>query len=166
MKKVLDKFTASGIALVLNKRGFVTHDDFPICPDDEFGAFLKSKVITLRNNGYIGGRLQAWSTGFRQHYWTYGAMDEDWELTEKWLDAYTTVTAGEDGCLSLSNLSIGDLSKLLLGVTFHCSKGHETRVDSNLYSLSDRKRQCSQAYAACGDCGERVNEPSRVYRLF
>ncbi|WP_028536165.1 hypothetical protein [Paludibacterium yongneupense] len=166
MKKVLDKFTASGIALVLNKRGFVTHDDFPICTDNDFSALLKSKVITLRNNGYIGGRLKPWSTGFRQKYWTYGVMDEDWELTEKWLDAYTTVTGGEDGCLSLSGLSIGDLSKLLLGLTFHCSEGHETRVDSNLYSFVDRKKLCSQAYSVCASCGEEISKPFDVYRLF
>lgn len=166
MKPVLDKFTASGIALVLNNRGFVTHDDFPICLDDQFAAFLKKKVITLRNAGYIGGRLQPWSTGFRQHYWTYGVMDEDWELTEKWLDAYTTVTSGEDGCLSLSGLSIGDLSKLLLGFIFHCSKGHETRVDSNLYSFVDREKPCSHAYAVCAECGEQISEPFDVYRLF
>ncbi|MEN2427247.1 hypothetical protein AA0N74_14445 [Chromobacterium vaccinii] len=166
MKIVLDKKTASDIASVLNKRGFVTHDDFPICSDNDFGDFLKSKVITLRTNGYKGGRLKTWSTSFRQHYWTYGVMDESQNLKNEWLDAYTTVTGGEDGCLSLSGLSINDLIKLLLGLTFHCSNGHEIRIDSNLYSYKDREKPGDQAYAKCSSCGEHVSKPIDVYRLF
>ncbi|MCG9040809.1 hypothetical protein [Laribacter hongkongensis] len=166
MKDVLDKATAEKIAYVLNKRGFVTYEDFPICPDGEFGPLLKSEVRTLRNNGYTGGDLLSWNTNDRQIYWTYGAMDRDWQLSPAWLDAYTNATACVENSLQLSGLTIGDMSKLLLGFMFCCSKNHQTKIDSNLYRFADRAKPCDQAYGVCGVCNEQISSPSGIYRLF
>ncbi|MBA4709561.1 hypothetical protein [Aquitalea aquatica] len=162
----IDPVTAQKIADVLNKRGFVTHDDFPLVLQKEFGDFIKRKIRTLNKHGYTGGTLEPWSTNFRQANFTYGARVIARQVPDTRLDAYTNATAGPPSGLALSKLTIGDLSHLLLGLVFACPCGHQTKVDSNLYSFADRKKDCTQATAVCPACKAVITSPSDAYRLF
>lgn len=141
---------ATIIAEVLNTRGFVTHDDFPICTDGVFGDLLCRNEQLLRESGYTGGQLHPWSTSFRLSLtFTYGVMNSDRSFTNERLDAYT-LASGD--FLEESGLLVADLQPLLIGLRFRCDCGEVTKIVNSTISYPCRSRRIHTVSASCAAC--------------
>ena len=152
------------IAEVLNTRGFVTHDDFPICTDGVFGDLLCRNEQLLRESGYIGGQLHPWSTSFRLSLtFTYGVMDSDRSLTNERLDAYT-LASGD--FLEESELLVADLQPLLIGLRFRCDCGEVTKIANSTLPYRSRSSRIHTVSASCAACSMIISEPQGIYFLF
>lgn len=160
----LSKPIAINIAHVLNKRGFVTHDDFGICTDDLFGSFICSQEHLLRDSGYAGGRLKSWSTSFRlSSAYTYGVMDSDNPQSNEHLDAYTLAT---NELIEESGLLVFDLPSLLLGLQYQCECGQIINVANSTIPYRSRGSRIHTISCLCAACKRRINAPQSTYRLF
>jgi len=159
----IDLSIAAVMADVLNRRGFLTHDDFSLGDDNAFGGYICSEEATLRAAGYNGGPLQSWSTSFRIPLaFTYGVWDSEDSPTTELLDAYTLATNLQ---LEESGLVARDLPRLLLGLKFQCLCGNITNVDPTTIPFRDRHLGIHQIPATC-TCGRIMTTAIDVHLLF
>ena len=159
----IPKKTSTAMATVLNQRGFITHDDFSIGADDDFGRYVCSQELTLRGDGYRGGKLKSWNTGFRlSTAFAYGVVDSRRGLTNQYLDSYALATGLQ---LEQSGLKVADLQGLLIGLEFPCDCGHVEKLAPNAIALAQQNLPINQISCVCGKC-KKINEPWGTYPLF
>lgn len=159
----MNPIIAKNMAYVLNKRGFITHDDFPFCNDNDFGSHVREHEYLLRQEGYAGGVLESWSTSFRMALFTYGVLDSDNHTDEDRLDAYTLATGLE---LEQSGLLVCDLKPLLIGLQYLCSCGHKTNIDPDTIPYTQKLVGIHLIRAWCGSCKSDLTSPNCTYPLF
>lgn len=160
----IDPIVAKNMAYVLNQRGFLTHDDFPLCNDDDFGRYVCEQEDVLRGYGYTGGTLESWSTSFRiSMAFTYGILDSDNRPPDSILDAYTLATGLQ---VEHSELIGHDLQRLLIGLIFECDCGNQMNVDPQTVPFRQQSLRINQISAVCGKCNHHIEFPCDTYRLF
>lgn len=159
----IDPLIAAAMADVLNRRGFLTHDDFSLVDDNTFGDYICREEAALRAAGYSGGPLQSWNTSFRISLaFTYGVLDSEAPPATKLLDAYTLATNLQ---LEASGLTARDLPHLLLGLQFQCPCGNLMNVAPTTIPFRDRHLGIHQISATC-TCGQIMTTPTDVHLLF
>ncbi len=156
--------TAQEMAQVLNQRGFVTHSDYSLGQDGDFGRYVCANEKLLRKHGYSGGQLLPWSTSFRLTLaFDYGVVDFDNRPPDDQIDNYVLATGSE---LDRSGLTGGDLQPLLIGLQYRCDCGSVTDVHPGTIPHKQKILPITQIDALCGVCKRHVPSPSDTFRLF
>jgi hypothetical protein len=75
----MTKEIAKQIADLLNQRGFVLDEDIKDLPIRyiKFPEWVKEHEALIRQEGYVGGSLNTWTTRFDGPGCAYGVTDED-----------------------------------------------------------------------------------------
>lgn len=155
---------AKEMADVLNRRGFLTHDDFALGNDNNFGSYVCSQEAVLRKEGYVGGALQSWSSSFRlPMVYTYGVLDSESPPPIDLLDAYTLATGLQ---LEQSGLKVRDLPRLLIGLQFECSCGQLTYINPATIPFRQQHFGIHEISALCSGCKTHIASPDATYSLF
>lgn len=150
------------IANLLNDRGFVLDEDIPELPISytKFSGWVMENEDIIRNHGYFGGPLKTWTTRFNGPGCAYGVVDSGRDPSREWIEEYCIAT--ED--IKSSQLTISDLKKYGLGLSYICECGHACNKGPS--EIPNRHDGC-QAFeftGRCLQCGKNRIQPSETYK--
>lgn len=151
------------IVSLLNQRGFVLDSDVEsFCRYVLFDGIVSENIENLRENGYEGGELKRWTTGFRGPSPAYGVYDSETDWTDEDLIEYRQLL---DMGLSDSDLTIGKLNRFSLGVEFSCHQCSHKSVVSPEILTKFNPAEYSDIKGKCSECAEKNINPVGLHPL-
>lgn len=158
----MDKQLAKIIANLLNGRGFILDEDISEIPVSytKFSDWIKENEDVIRDQGYFGGPLKAWTTGFRGSGCAYGVIDSNSAPTDDWIDEYCMVTND----IESSRVTASNLRKYCLGLTYTCDCGHACNKAPSEIPQKHDKCHVYEITGQCSGCGKKQIRPSEAYK--